>query len=803
MRLDAVSVRVHAKLFLVRQRVPAKSAAIPSNVPVDFLLAVDVSGSMSGELEGVRADLKRHLRENTKASDTVSLVAFSGNGQCYSVFDAEPVASLPDVDRINKLIDRWLTPVGMTNFVLPFEMLAQKLDALGKDGRVVSVLFQSDGCETCGHSLPTVLGAVDRVIATGRVGSFCVVEYGPWADHHALTSIARRAGGVHVHSRDFRDFAPRLADFLAQRPLGAATIKLPIAGDPIEGLAFRLNDKSVQTFDVEAGVVRVPEDAADVYYLSPRAVGETHVLDLAEVAQAYCHGSQGPAEWGDVEPYLSAAYAAIATMVNVANADAAEDVIRVLGDKLVAQRFGAVFGIERILAFVSGVTASATTGADRFTLGYEANCLPPDDVVTIPDIFALLQNDPETRILTEDTRFEFRRIGRKRLNAATTLSVAEQAEMTRLQGEIAKTRDVAEVRKLSAEMDAILAKKGVELRFEPVPAPEGYPIDDLVFSSKRANLSIRMKRPGTVAIGEAREHALKTADAATAKVLRVLPDRITVHDYKMSPILADGRLIVEKLPVHVSDETRKTLVEMGVTCGDTSGYALLLNLGGVPVINRKMRARVTPERLFGNRYRHLKAQAAGKVMGYYRTRFFGAAKRMRGLTEIFGADGAAWLLSIGFSDNGFNPNRVQAPPSTDTYRAKVIDVSIAGLSSLPEVEETLARIDKKGKLTTGMGLLAPHIETVRSEMTRRGLSVVDDKLTGPDLPAFETWLEGHERGFDRQARDLVIERSRLVYAMSEGHVWPWPDPKKTEEKLTIDGDEITGRIKLTEPEVAL
>jgi hypothetical protein len=816
-------VQVNDKTFLVT--IPVRAGATPKHepVPTDWLLIVDVSGSMWDELPRLREQMKRHLRDKTQPEDTVTLVAFSGNNECFRVFEREPLATLADIGRIHKAIDRWLSPIGMTNFVEPFEE-AQKIIAgqLGESGRAISVMFNSDGCETCGHPLSRVLELIDSISA--KIASFVVVEWGSWADHKALEAIAARAGGQLVHSRDVGAFEPHLVAFLGKRVMGARKLQVHIP-DAIDGFAFAIHDGALLQFEVLAGnVVLVPEHVACVHYLSPTPFGAASSHTLQDFAEAHAHGQATNV----VD--LAAGYAALAFYASRNHAEVVEDLLQALGDVRFAERWGSTFGIENLLAFV-GDASEAALGSTRFLKGYKANCLPPDDAPTIPAVFALLQDDPATRILIDDERFSYRRIGRPRIPKANRFGAEELDQKKDLAEKLGAATVTNEVQDILDRMHAIVAAKGHVAIFHPDPMPDGYALDELVTAADRANLSIRIRRQGTVDLGPVLDHLPKDTDPALCVKLAPLARTVRSFDYRTYTVLKDGRLNVPVLPVRTSRATWEKLVAMGATdpAFDAKitrlrpgqeidgGMECLLRFEGMAAVNRAMRKKLSPYSLFSNRLRHIKAQARGKVFGHFREVLFKKSEqRGRGLAELYGDDVAAWLVRQGVTDGGFKPEMVDAAPSGDVYLAKVVKVEIKGLAGgkLPKVEELLERRKKIGEerktgkgratFTLGMQLMLPALEELEAEITRLGLGTLDDLARAPSkLAELGTWLEAQERAADKEALALGRERAGLVYVMSEAHVWPWGDPRQNSEALTIDGEAVTGTVEMAEPQVAL
>jgi len=106
------------------------------NIPLELAVGVDVSGSMTDSIDGVKDNVKRFLAA-LRPTDRVTLVAFNENFFVLSRPSADLPARLKAVDR--------LAPWGMTSL---HETLVRSFDLLGSEpGRRGLVVF-SDGEDT-------------------------------------------------------------------------------------------------------------------------------------------------------------------------------------------------------------------------------------------------------------------------------------------------------------------------------------------------------------------------------------------------------------------------------------------------------------------------------------------------------------------------------------------------------------------------------------------------------------------------------------------------------------------------------
>ncbi len=266
--METTSYAVSDSLYLTSVPVSGKEPAKPKEVPTNHVVVIDCSGSMSYELPKIREQLKRKLPKLLREKDTISVVWFSGRGQFGTLLEAEPVATLTDLKDVENAIDRWLRPTGMTGFKEPLEEIPNLVARVSKKtpGSVFSLFFMSDGCD---NQWPRqdVLKAVEK--AGSSVASAIFVEYGYYADRPLLTQMAEKSGGALIFAEDFDRYVPAFEAAIQKRQSGAKRVEAKIPGDVIGGFAYAFSGSDLLTFGVEAGAVQVPEDAKEVWFLSP------------------------------------------------------------------------------------------------------------------------------------------------------------------------------------------------------------------------------------------------------------------------------------------------------------------------------------------------------------------------------------------------------------------------------------------------------------------------------------------------------------------------------------------------------
>jgi hypothetical protein len=791
--MTTTSHQIADNLFLVRQVLPRSGPppkpAVPP--PTNHIAIVDCSGSMYGELDRVKQQLKNKLAGLIGPKDTVTLIWFSGRGQCGLVIEAEPVASLPDLAAVHKAIDKWLHPVGLTGFKEPIELAVKTAQKLAGKG-ACSLFFMSDGCDNQ-WSRPEILKAVGEVAAVCASSAF--VEYGYYADRPLLAAMAEKAGGSHVHCEDFQRYEPTFAAVLGKQVIGGKRIEVAIEGDPILGFAYAGNGGDLLTFGVEFNKIAVPEDITEVCYLSPRHVGVT-----GETLGRVASGSGSPQT-----PTLAAAYGALSLLAVRMKPEIIYPILRALGDVHFIERFAACFGKQQYSAFMDDARGAVFDTAARMVKGYDPTKVPDDNAFTVLQLLELLTGDDEARVLFDHPAWTYARIGRQRIDANDMLDPADQAKVDELTAKLATIKAVSKRKEIQTEIDAILAKKQDALTFTADPAPDGYPIANLTLNEERPNVSILVRKEGAVDLSK------RIAATTGIKGLDKLPAPFPTWIFRNYTIIKDGLVNVDKMPVRLSRATYDKLVAAGVRTTEYTQHAdkpdvvlAVLDLRPLPTINRSMVKTASARKLFELEWELTQVRARQKVYNTVAKDTAGP-KVSRGYGVVYGAEAAEWLKEQGLTDfNGFSPKVVQAPPSGDFYMAKKLEVGLKGFATLPSVKDVRAKMGNgKGKAPTGCtALMIPTINEVDTFLTTNA-KAPEHVRTG--------YLEGMQKATTAQTRALLFQKAQRLFTIIVGQVWfeefPTLDDKTLTLKLAAPGldgpQDVLCTAELTEEKIEL
>jgi len=764
------SFKVNENLWLVRQKLDVGVKKVEVKTPVHHILMVDCSGSMWGELPKIREQLKKRLPKVLGEDDIISIIWFSGTGECGTLIESEKIPGLKDLTNVNSLIDRWLRPVGMTGFLQPIMEAASIINRTQKKypNHAPSVLFLSDGHDNCSRR-PEVLAAVEKLSKVASSSAF--VEYGYYADRPLLTAMAEKAGGTLVFAEDFDHYVPAFEAIVQRKVVGAPRVEVSISGDPVRGFVWMTDGTDLVTYSVEGGKSAVTEGTQAIWYVSPKAVGDSLPLDLADVKKHF--------------DAADATYAAIALFSNRMAPDIVLPLLKLTGDVAFIEQFGGLFGKQRYSEFMEQARAASFDPTKRLTKGFDPKKVPAEDAFTVLELLQLLASDDANRVLLDHPSFKYNRIGRARVDAVTVLSKEEQAEIDTLTDELKKTKDVKKAKEINSRISAI-TDKPEPLKFEQDGAPDGYPVSSLTYNEEKPNVSFLVRKAGTVDVSKAAPAALK------------LPAKFPTFVFRNYAVVKDGLVNVEVLPVNLSPVSLEELFKAhkdGRIADDvitSDGGVTFLNMKSLPVINRKMVKAVSAKDLFADEWALLKVQASQKV---YNTaaKEQAVSKKSASFEDTYGADAAVWLKEQGFTDySGFGPKSRQAE-STDVYRAKELSVSVKGFSAIPSLNDFKKQI-AKGKFTPSAALM---------ESAWKDLEAFLATPDGKDSAKFETWVKGKQKVLDAERRSRILSKAQQVFSIVVGQVWPFPSIDEGTMELELDKQKLSFKLEAREVDIKI
>lgn len=768
---NVTSYKVSDSLYLVRQvigKTDAPTPAAPVEKPTNHVVILDCSGSMYSELPKIREQLKKRVPKLLKKDDTLSVIWFSGRGQFGALLEAEPVATLTELQEVNGAIDKYIQCVGLTGFKEPIQEAQKLIERVSKKNKnPFALVFMSDGWDNQ-WGKPEILKAVEETSA--GLSSATFVEYGNYADRQLLAKMAEKAGGTLIAAEDFDRYAPAFEAALSKKVSGAPRIEVSIQGDAIGGFAYLLDAGDLVSFEVDNGKVAVPEDRNELWYLSPTLVG-----DKGRELVAISKDGADPNKDSDDLKALNGAYAAISLFSVRMQPNVVLPLLKATGDVKFISLFGGCFGKQKYSEFMDVTKTAAFDTTTRCSAGWDPNKVPPDDAFTILDFLKVLTGDENNRVLLDSKDFKYTRIGRP------AVPVVEK----------------------DAEGNEILA-----LKFETSDSDDGYSVSTLTYNEERPNVSILVKKDGTVDISK----RLKGSGFE-----KKIPKEFKTFIFRNYTVIRDGIINIDRLPVRMTAGTIKQLVKAGfpmdavlgldgeaqdkaVTrvkkAADDRPVSFVVDLKVLPVINRNMVKIASAKVLFEKEWELTKARATQKVLNGIRKEKF--PRESEGFKVLYGEDGAEWLkTTCAITDHsGFGPKTAKGE-AQDKYMGKELKVSLKGLSSLPSVKEAREKM-ASGKATIRHELLRPAIKAVEefeaSDVLKKAKDA--DKVYG-------AWLDDQLSDAKVQVRKLLYEVSQIRFGVVVGQVW-FSEFKSLDENtmsLTVDGQALSGTVEMKEIEI--
>ena len=429
-------------------------------------------------------------------------------------------------------------------------------------------------------------------------------------------------------------------------------------------------------------------------------------------------------------------YAGLATLSQRMLASEIFDVLASIGDVRLINKFVNAFSKQDYSDFQTMCLDGANNAHARFVDGVDLNAVPKEDAYTVIDLLNDLSSDAGNLLYPMDEAFGYKRIGA---------------------GE---------------------KKDENALKFVPNDKNPGIPMNGIVYNNERPNASLQVRINGTVALPDERKQFPK------------LPANVPSFVYRNYTIIRDGIVHTRALPVSLTEATIEKLKAAGVVSAAQAGIKFVLDISKLPVINRKMVKNVTALDTFTKAFELECLKASQKVFKHFRDEV--SEKRSEGFSILFGDDAADWLKTIGITDyNGFNP-KAEKETAGDVYMSKQLSISVAKLSSLPKVEDVIAKMASGKALTLRESVMVPAINAVNT---------VTAKMTTEQK---QEWLKAEADNAIAKVRELNLALSKTKFAIIVGHVWFSDlEPDQNSLNLKLNGFDVTVTAELTEKEITV
>lgn len=613
-----------------------KERKVDVETPINHIMVIDCSGSMSYDLPKIRKQLKNKLPSLVKESDTVSLVWFSGKGEFGRLVDRVKVKSVTDFERLNVAVDRWLKPVGCTGFVEPLQSVK---DLINEEDGCYSMMFITDGYDN-EWSKSKILDATKEL--SDILSSAVFVEYGYYCNHALLEEMATEIGGSVVFADGFESYDPIFDNVMSKKCISTKRIEVEV-DNPIFDFVYSISDNGVSTYKVEENKVKVPEDVEAIYYFNDEEVEND-------------------------KTYTKEIMSGLSVLALQRKGSFIKSMLRDLELNHLYNKFSKTFGKQALYDFQKSLTANV----DDFP---KEEIVDNSESYSVVNLLRFLQNS-KCKIAID--KMKYNRIGKATVQQET-LSDKEKEDIANA---IKMASTSEELKEIMVNSEKLLSSKQ-KLNF--VADTKSCYISNMTWNDTRPNVSLLFKINGYVELPD--------------NCPSSLPNKFETFVYRNYTVIRDGLINVEELPVVFDDLTFNTLQQLGVidkSIPFKEGEVVFINLMKLPLINENMIKEVSAKEYFENIYELNKTKAMLKVYKYYKDMVCPESKS-EGIIDKYSNEDAAYLANIGITDGGFSP-KVQTVKGNDFYVATELVAKIKGLSSVPSVNAVLKKKNENKKL---------------------------------------------------------------------------------------------------------
>jgi Mg-chelatase subunit ChlD len=749
------SLKITDNFFLNERIIKQKdeTVVVSKPVPVNFIVNIDVSGSMSWELNEIRKQLKNKLPNLIKEGDTVSIIWFSGNRDAGILKEEVEIKSLTNLKDLNDAIDRFLKPVGLTAFAKPLELTKEVISRIKKNrpNSIFSLLFLTDGYNNdCSWSDVTK----HLSTLTTDLSSSTFIEYGLYADSKRLTEMAEALGGEKISASNFEDYDVIFADKISKNLTSTKKVTIDIVDNKHNFVFSVSDDNEVLVYGVNNGQILINDNIEKIYYFSELALSDNELTFTSETNK-------------DLAKVL---YSAIYVLSDRTLNNDVELIYSVLGDKYTFDLFNNSFGKQKLNQYKQYIKDCVSDETKRFVKGRIEDLVLDENTYCFLDLINDLSAEGNLFYPNHED-FNYKRIGAKKVSSANKIS-KELAE------KIAQCDDLNQLQLLvQEELDSIPG----ELKFINSEPNKGYKLSDLVYNESRCNLSVRVKFEGYV--------DLPTNQFGI--------QRINTFIYRTFTLVKDGILNITKLPVTLTTET-VSKVGLFVNLKNVTEDIITIDFSSLPIINRSMVKSISATDLAKQEWSLLKLQANKKVYDHFDKTLF--PKVSKGFIDTYGKEAEEYLKSIGITDfNGFAPKTTNAE-STDFYMSVLLETKVAGYSSLPKVTDVISKIEKGATLKPTELLMADAVNDYNNQITSELYLSQDVEVQKSIL---EKWLKKVKTDFITEKRRVINEIAKIKFGLilSKGWFKEFSSFDENTLELELDDKKVKFTFDLKEEQV--
>lgn len=712
------------------------------NVNTNHIFAVDVSGSMYDSLPKMREHIKNNFALLVKPNDTVSIVYFSSKGEFGVVFENQTINDLKDLSTLQKNVDRFLKPMGLTGFKEPIQECIKVASRIS-NGNINNFIFMTDGYDNQWKE-DDILNACAEL--PKYFANIVFIEYGYYCNRKLIEKMVSISNGFHVFSENYSDYEKSVDELLTNNLSNNITVD--VQGE----LVFYFKDDELYTKDVVNNTITVPEDLDTLYVVN--------TLDVNSDFKKY-----------DDKVKYSFLYLSISKM----QTNNTWNILKALGDVNLIEKYTNCFSKQDYSDILKDIKECIFDSSKRFVSGVDYDLVPKEDAFTVIDLLSILSKE-DNRLMIGNPLFNYSRIG------AASKEVSKEDKIKALREELSNTTNISLIQEIAQK----IADVEDSVKFTPDNLDAGVSINSVVYNESRPNISISTTLEGYV-------------DIPSTKVKEFnLPEQFSTKITRSYTIVKDGIKNVKVLPVMLTEKTFN-LLKANNLLKDTSyneSETYSIDISKIPLINRNMVKTVSAKQYFENCFALQRLKALQKVYKF-KLDSMKESKTNTSFVDLYGEAGAQYLKDIGIESYGFSP-KVKSEKIGDFYYSKELTVKISGLSSLPAVNATIKKQTEGKKINLADTLILEALEYCDEEISTEVVNPMDNN----EVKAF---LEKRTKEIISTVRSTQYDMNKVLYSIVVGQTWfsEFHDMDNTVMSFDYKGIAYTVTAILEEKEVKI
>lgn len=703
MNLAMQSFRVGNGLFVNEYEVVQTATSDTKAVkqPINHIFCCDISGSMWGSLGRMRTQLKNRLVDIIDEQDTITIIAFADGDDCFVLKEKVHCTNPSELADLHKAIDRYLQPMGCTDFLEP----TKKSIDIVKDGGYYNWVFLSDGGHNCGP-FTSVVDALEKL--SPSCAQATIIEYGYYADSNRLSQMAEIMGGTKIPAADFEHYTPIIESSFT----GGSCVKKIEVELPFNAKA-KLTHQFVVYVNPTTGNAHVAAIDADNKVQLPTDVTKFYTTSRATV------GTLSNGKPSDDKAFYGVAY----VLADKLDYDAVEDILNAIGDTKFVEMYQTSFGKQKLFAFQNELGKAINDKSARGKI--DPNFKPNLDPYCVIDAFNDIADDEDNLIRVCSSEFEYNRTGAK---TEDKVSLTDE-EQERLKN--AKT---------TAEAQAIL-KEAEKRQVQVKRIDRGYPISNFVWNEERANLGGLFQIDVELTLPD-NKFGLKT-----------IPSTI----FRNFVIIKDGIINMPVIPMILTRNTyAKLLKHPSVVLTDVSEESkdgmryVTVDLSKLPVVNKK-KIKGAKKSVMTNAA--LQLTDCKFTLNYLKKQLPEEPATTTAFAQ-YTAEQAEYLATLGITEKGYNPPKTTVKGG-DFYMATCLNSTFKGFTKIPSKADLDAKVQKNKPFTPAEQYIDGVIKRVEDYIKKVG---------GDRIATVKAMIEQVTAEKNQHQRDLAQMKFAMLVA---------------------------------------